>query len=166
VGVKGAKRIEIGERNGSNVVMEQRGLRYLVRCDCGAERTLASGCVRISRQCPRCNGANRRLNRNILRHKDPLYMAWCAMRKRCRSIKGWADRGIIVCEPWLDFEAFRAWALDNGFSKGLSIDRINSLGNYEPSNCQWVSRQENSRRVHDDWRSQNHFPIEMLWGVC
>ena len=46
-----------------------------------------------------------------------------------------------------DYLAFKKWALANGYTNNLTIDRINSVGNYEPSNCQWISNVENARKA-------------------
>lgn len=80
------------------------------------------------------------------------YNAWINMRARCRdhTQAGYANyggRGISVCERWERFENFLA---DMGERpEGLSIDRINNDGNYEPSNCRWATRtvQNNNRSV-------------------
>lgn len=49
-------------------------------------------------------------------------------------------RGITICEEWRnDFMSFYNWSMDNGWESGLSIDRINNDGNYEPSNCRWTN---------------------------
>ena len=79
------------------------------------------------------------------------------MRQRChnsknRGYKNYGARGITVCDEWLDKEAgfmnFYNWAMQNGYQDGLSIDRINTDGNYEPSNCRWVDMktQNNNKR--------------------
>jgi hypothetical protein len=83
--------------------------------------------------------------------KDALYVTWKSMMGRCykkwkQTIRWWG-RGIVVCDAWHSFERFKAWALENGYSSDLSIDRIDNDGNYEPDNCEWVSRSENSRRA-------------------
>lgn len=83
-----------------------------------------------------------------------LYRAWDSMKARCyrkttAPYKNYGDRGIIVCEEWREsFIAFRDWALANGYVEGLSLDRIDPNGNYEPKNCRWVTMkvQENNRR--------------------
>jgi hypothetical protein len=76
------------------------------------------------------------------------------MRQRCSNpnnlkFKNYGNRGIKVCKLWnKSFQNFRMWALKNGYKKGLTIDRINVDGNYEPSNCRWVTNkiQQNNRR--------------------
>lgn len=73
------------------------------------------------------------------------------MKARCCSSKKdgyhrYGGRGIKVCVEWLnDFEAFKSWALANGFKKELQIDRINSDGDYSPENCRFVTPEENTR---------------------
>ncbi len=91
--------------------------------------------------------------------KTCLYGVWLSMRRRCDNpnvsqYKNYGARGIKVCAEWdEDFLAFRSWALSNGYEENAeygkcTIDRINNDGNYEPSNCRWVSmkKQQNNRR--------------------
>lgn len=78
--------------------------------------------------------------------KEHLYMVWCTMKQRClnpnnKQYAYYGGRGIAICDEWVnDYSAFREWATDNGYQKGLQIDRIDNDGNYEPSNCRWVDR--------------------------
>ena len=96
------------------------------------------------------HGCNRRGN------KHPIYNSWNGMISRCYNIKresykDYGARGIIICEEWKhNFSEFFKWSLDNGWANGLSIERNNVNGNYEPSNCSWktnAEQQNNKRRT-------------------
>lgn len=82
--------------------------------------------------------------------KTRLYRIWSGIRDRCinnhKSAKTYKEKGICICEEWSDFTVFRKWSLDNGYTDDLTIDRLNINGNYEPNNCEWVTREENTRR--------------------
>lgn len=87
-----------------------------------------------------------------------LYNCFRSMKQRCYYEKGqkysyYGGRGIIICNEWLnDRTLFFKWSFENGYADGLSIDRIDTDGNYEPSNCRWVSKefQQQNRRVRKD----------------
>jgi len=82
------------------------------------------------------------------------------MKRRCcdpnrNQYERYGGRGIIVCDAWLDYKTFEKWALENGWQKGLTIDRIDNDGNYEPDNCQFITRSENSKK-------DNGIPVNQL----
>ena len=82
-----------------------------------------------------------------------LYYIWASIKDRTLNIKhkqynDYGGRGITICDEWKnDFMSFYNWAMSNGYeeNKGLSIDRIDNDGNYEPSNCRWATRVIQSR---------------------
>jgi hypothetical protein len=81
---------------------------------------------------------------------NKLYSKWANMKARCNNKKiheynRYGGRGISICDEWYDFEKFREWALAGGYNKNLTIDRINNNGNYEPSNCRFITIAENNR---------------------
>ena len=123
------------------------------RCTCGTVRairlhhlrqglSLSCGCVHRERRA--LFGASRKVHGCSRRSSE--YDAWASMKKRClnpndAAYNNYGGRGISVCERWLTFENFLA---DMGPKPhpGLSIDRINNDGNYEPGNCRWATRVE------------------------
>jgi hypothetical protein len=85
-------------------------------------------------------------------HATRLYRIWLHMRGRCFSkdksdYKHYGGRGITVCKEWDDYKSFYMWAYANGYKDDLTIERVNNDGNYEPSNCKWATRKEQSRNT-------------------
>lgn len=78
--------------------------------------------------------------------KTRLYSIFYDMKGRCynkndTTYKYYGEKGVKVCSEWLeDQTSFFEWALENGYSDNLTIDRINVEGNYEPSNCRWTTQ--------------------------
>lgn len=124
----------------------------LYECECGklkeicngdlkSGRTKSCGCYKTER--------TKEINTSHGMRKDGIYGAWYAMIRRCNNKEyeryyDYGGRGIKVCEDWFDVVKFRNWAYENGYKKGLQIDRINNDGNYEPSNCQFITGAENA----------------------
>lgn len=81
--------------------------------------------------------------------KTRLYVIWGGMVRRCKNCnckeyKNYGERGIEICNEWMDFLSFKEWSIKNGYMDLLEIDRIDNDGNYEPSNCRWVTKRINS----------------------
>ena len=84
-----------------------------------------------------------------------LYKIWNAMYQRCynknqRSYADYGGRGITVCDEWLIFENFYNWALKNNYKDGLSIERIDVNGNYEPNNCEWILPEKQAKNKRNN----------------
>ena len=85
--------------------------------------------------------------------KNSLNVLWCHIKERCynknsKSNNRYGGRGIAVCDEWLhNSEAFKSWAIDNGYQLGLEIDRIDNNKGYSPENCRWVTKTQNARNT-------------------
>jgi len=129
------------------------------RCDCGnvVEKNLGNVVNGHTKSCG-CYS-----KKKITTKTNPrLYSIYKNMKKRCYyrndiNYKHYGARGITVCNEWLDdFTTFYDWAIANGYSDELSIDRINVNGNYEPTNCRWATFAEQARnRTDNAWITFN-----------
>lgn len=159
-----SKEIDLtGNRYGRLVVVEKTNKRqsgkplWLCKCDCGNETLVLSYNLRSGKiKSCKCFQSETRIKTHK-KHgmsKTRLYAIWCGIRERCNNpnSKAYCDygsRGVKVCDEWdNDFVAFYEWAIENGYSEDLTIDRINVNGDYEPSNCRWsdYENQQNNRR--------------------
>ena len=142
---------------------------YLCKCDCGTER-MRSYSNLIYENCCSCGCLTREVNSNNLR-KYPegliasgIYYRWEGLKRRCyskscREYKNVGAKGITMCEEWRnDFMSFYNWAVSNGYSDNLQIVRIDSKGNFEPSNCRWGARNEvaKSSNICVEYNGETH----------
>ena len=149
------------------------------RCDCGNEIVLRKSSVTSGNtsQCRECSLKERKIKATTHgMSKTRLYREWSGMLQRCEletstSYERYGALGISVCEEWHSFEVFAKWALENGYSDKLTIDRIDSKGNYEPNNCRWagVIEQNNNQKsnVSFEYKGETHTLAEWarLYGI-
>ena len=122
--------------------------RYgLYKCHCGKEFETIISDVKSGRVsscgCNRINHTNKRRTKHSLANHR-LYQTWNGMMQRCnnpkrKDYKDYGGRGISVCDRWLDINNFIN-DMYPSYTEGLTLDRINNDGNYEPNNCRWVDR--------------------------
>ena len=177
------KPIKIGTRFGRLVVIDRgepvefrrkdgsihHAETSVVRCDCGVVHTVRNnnlkkghhnscGCLRhemriAAKKTHGCTGTR-------------LYVIWGNMISRCNGKStsprnaSYVRHGIKVCAEWRNsFLSFKSWALEHGYSASLSIDRINPTGNYEPSNCRWVT-------MRDQQNNRTNNVLLLAFGKC
>ena len=134
--------------------IKNNGKRYYFEttCNiCGKYKLVRISELIIGKQ-TRCSCQRRKYKND--EYQERLYRIYWHMRDRCYNpnndaYKNYGAKGVKICQEWLnDFMAFKNWALSNGYSNSLTIDRVDSSGNYEPSNCEWVTKSENTRRAN------------------
>lgn len=145
----------IGKEFGILLVKEYdyKQKRWNCQCKCGKETKVETSKLKSGKTkscgCLRAEQKRQELTKHGMR-ETRLYRIWHSMKCRCqlerhKSYKNYGGRGIRVCDEWQAFEPFRDWAMDNGYTDKLTIDRIDVNGNYEPSNCRWIPMAEQSK---------------------
>lgn len=143
---KRCKKDLVGQKFGELLVIKEvepnpsGGIKYLCRCSCGEERIVTSNFLLMGRT----NSCG-----CIVNVHKVLYQCWADMKQRCnnprvKNYKWYGAKGIKICEEWNDFKSFQTWALANQYQEGLTIDRIDPRKDYEPNNCRWITKSENS----------------------
>lgn len=172
----------------------QKRERCLVKCKlCNTEQELSySRSLFTAKGCPTCV---RKMPKRIYEHSQYYTPRLASIYNtlvqrvtnpnRITAKKYYQDKNITICDEWLtNREAFFKWAHENGYSEELTIDRIDSSKNYEPSNCRWTTKTVQARNTvrirsnntsgyrgvsltknKDKWRARIKTPKETLIGI-
>ncbi|PEI49943.1 hypothetical protein [Bacillus toyonensis] len=148
--------------------------RWLCRCDCGnekiilgwslANRTRSCGCIQkeVTSKRAKIHGL----------YGTHIHTVWRHMKERCKNpnskdFVNYGGRGIKLFQDWEKLENFFEWSKKNGYNEGLSIERIDVNGNYEPDNCKWITLSEQWNNKQDTVRIEINGITKTLkeWAV-
>lgn len=163
----------VGNKYGKLTILEERKNPiknkhnlFLCKCDCGKNHQAdkfsilngnikSCGCLCIEHY-NNCKKEDKRKG-------SRLYNIWQKMKARCynnnyKDYKMYGARGVTICDEWLkDYDSFKEWALNNGYDKLLTIDRIDSNKGYFPNNCRWITivEQAHNRQTNTYFKYNN-----------
>lgn len=149
----------IGKKFGKLYVIEKTNekaknngeYKYMCVCDCGKKVLVRGSNLKCgnSKSCG-CTGILKRsyISKGYRAKNIRLYNIYQNIKERCYNenspaYKNYGNRGIEMCKEWKDdFETFYKWSMKHGYNVNLTIDRIDNNKNYEPSNCRWITIQQ------------------------
>lgn len=183
----------IGQRFGRLLVLERveniiskNGkviVQYKCICDCGNETFVRYSSL-VNKRTTSCGCLHKEQLGNMRRkhgfsHKERLYSVWLDIKDRCYNknnnhYESYGGRGIKMCDIWLnDYGEFRSWCIGNGYRQeirksgrnNLTIDRIDVNGDYEPSNCRWITNKENCLNKRNTMTDEERYKICPICGT-
>ncbi len=146
------EKIKVTGKDGKN---KSGNILWKYECSCGGGGVATADALKRIKSCG-CERKKRgkeffhKYNKTHGESRTRLYHIWGNMinrttNKNNNDYKNYGGRGIAVCEEWKDFLTFKEWALGNGYSEELTLDREDNDKGYYPSNCRWA-----------DWDTQNN----------
>jgi hypothetical protein len=162
---------------GKALANSSKHIQWKCLCKCGKKvtvfgsnlsngNTVSCGCYRLE-QLAKCRAKRTKHGESNTR----LYRTWLNMKSRCynsnsANYHSYGKCGIKVCKEWRKcFVTFRNWALANGYSDDLTIDRIDNDGDYFPENCRWVTKAEQQRNKRNSVYFQSTLLIDIAQFV-
>lgn len=148
---------------------------WLCKCSCGKTLLVRAQALKSG------NTASCGCYRRWLRTKNntthgltntKLYRVWQGIKDRCyrencKGFKNYGGRGIRMDDRWrISFQSFYEWAIANGYREGLTIERVDNNGNYEPNNCKFIPRSQQSRNRRSCRYIKYNGEIDTLSGWC
>ena len=126
-------------------------IRAMIKCPtCDTILVRPISMIHDTERCRECFAMVRSL---VKVRGSKLHCIWRGMKSRCHNPNRpvwprYGGRGISICEEWREnFHAFKAWAMANGFRRGLTIDRRDNDRGYSPDNCRWIPQPDQMRNA-------------------
>lgn len=182
----GSKRLhtKIGERYGRLTIIAepyviispsgQNKKKVTCMCDCGKTKDFYLDLLRRGHT-KSCGCFQKESRYTRIKHGESgskLHAVWATMKARCTNPNNseyrlYGQKGIVICDDWFnDYRNFSKWAYENGYKEGLSIDRIDSNGNYEPCNCGWATPKQQANNTCRNIRIEMDGCIHTLSEWC
>lgn len=165
-----------GQVFGEWTVIERAGkassgnLKWLCKCSCGTIKEVDGNSLRSGRSkcCRRCLTPHNKTRFS----GDPIQTIWSGMKQRCYdknqlSYATYGGRGISIYDEWInDPIKFYEWAYENGFHKGMSIERIDNNKGYCPENCTFIKLSEQSKNRRTNHKITINGETDTMAGWC
>lgn len=169
---KGIKEDLTGLKFGKLTVISFYGVKnkksyWLCECDCEDKNQKVARSDQLKDGITKSCGCSIKLGTHGMSNTR-LFNIWSGIRSRCnnknsKDYHNYGGRGVKICDEWEnDFSNFYNWAIKNGYSDDLTIDRKNTNGNYEPSNCRWATHKEQSNNLRRNFNIEINGEVKSI----